>query len=245
MLSKIQWKPFWLATQLYPQNDWAGGTFVWTMAYLHSPDSTVDLGGIAPTSTPILSCLTWEKLRVIMDWAASNNHNLTIFLSEKGKKLSPILLSRKDKKDNQFPNEVMYFYMIMFKIRDVLQIGSTTFFLAAATSSGVCLLLGKEKKARKDREENRVYTIFLLLKITKIKLTDSFPKHLVRGEEFCGRISLPTLATCQPVPTFYQIFPILTDLQHIWIKWKHSLQRRVSSLVETTNLQIFSFVLTE
>ena len=24
MVSKIQWKPFWLATQLYPQNDWAG-----------------------------------------------------------------------------------------------------------------------------------------------------------------------------------------------------------------------------
>ena len=22
MVSKIQWKPFWLATQLYPQNDW-------------------------------------------------------------------------------------------------------------------------------------------------------------------------------------------------------------------------------
>ena len=24
MLSKIQWKPLWLATQLYPQNDWTG-----------------------------------------------------------------------------------------------------------------------------------------------------------------------------------------------------------------------------
>ena len=24
MLSRIQWKPFWLATQLYPQNDWTG-----------------------------------------------------------------------------------------------------------------------------------------------------------------------------------------------------------------------------
>ena len=24
MVSKIQWKPFWLATQLYPQNDWTG-----------------------------------------------------------------------------------------------------------------------------------------------------------------------------------------------------------------------------
>ena len=27
MVSKIQWKPFWLATQLYPQNDWAGWQF--------------------------------------------------------------------------------------------------------------------------------------------------------------------------------------------------------------------------
>ena len=25
--SRIQWKPFWLATQLYPQNDWAGQQF--------------------------------------------------------------------------------------------------------------------------------------------------------------------------------------------------------------------------
>ena len=24
MVSKIQWKPFWLATQLYPQKDWIG-----------------------------------------------------------------------------------------------------------------------------------------------------------------------------------------------------------------------------
>ena len=24
MVCKIQWKPFWLATQLYPQNDWTG-----------------------------------------------------------------------------------------------------------------------------------------------------------------------------------------------------------------------------
>ena len=24
MVSKVQWKPFWLATQLYPQNDWTG-----------------------------------------------------------------------------------------------------------------------------------------------------------------------------------------------------------------------------
>ena len=30
MVSKIQWKPFRLATQLYPQNDWTG-----TMTYSH------------------------------------------------------------------------------------------------------------------------------------------------------------------------------------------------------------------
>ena len=24
IVSKVQWKPFWLATQLYPQNDWTG-----------------------------------------------------------------------------------------------------------------------------------------------------------------------------------------------------------------------------
>ena len=26
-VSKVQWKPFWLATQLYPQNDWTGWQF--------------------------------------------------------------------------------------------------------------------------------------------------------------------------------------------------------------------------
>ena len=26
-VSKNQWAPFWLATQLYPQNDWAGWQF--------------------------------------------------------------------------------------------------------------------------------------------------------------------------------------------------------------------------
>ena len=27
IVSKIQWKPFWLATQLYPQNDWTEWQF--------------------------------------------------------------------------------------------------------------------------------------------------------------------------------------------------------------------------
>ena len=35
--SKVQWKPFWLATQLYPQNDWLGGNFPYTMTYAHGP----------------------------------------------------------------------------------------------------------------------------------------------------------------------------------------------------------------
>ena len=35
--SKVQWKPFWLATQQYPQNDWLGGNFLYTMAYTHGP----------------------------------------------------------------------------------------------------------------------------------------------------------------------------------------------------------------
>ena len=35
--SKVQWKPFWLATQQYPQNDWLGGNFPYTMTYAHSP----------------------------------------------------------------------------------------------------------------------------------------------------------------------------------------------------------------
>ena len=35
--SNVQWKPFWLATQQYPQNDWLGGKFPYTMTYAHGP----------------------------------------------------------------------------------------------------------------------------------------------------------------------------------------------------------------
>ena len=35
--SKVQWKPFWLTTQQYPQNDWLGGSFPYTMTYAHGP----------------------------------------------------------------------------------------------------------------------------------------------------------------------------------------------------------------
>ena len=35
--SKVQWIPFWLATQQYPHNDWLGGNFPYTMAYAHGP----------------------------------------------------------------------------------------------------------------------------------------------------------------------------------------------------------------
>ena len=35
--SKVQWKPCWLATQQYPQNDWLGGKFPYTMTYAHGP----------------------------------------------------------------------------------------------------------------------------------------------------------------------------------------------------------------
>ena len=37
--SKVQWKPFWLATFLYPQNDWLGGNFPYTMTLAHGPHS--------------------------------------------------------------------------------------------------------------------------------------------------------------------------------------------------------------
>ena len=35
IVSKVQWKPFWLATQLYPQNDWLGVPY--TMTYAPPP----------------------------------------------------------------------------------------------------------------------------------------------------------------------------------------------------------------
>ena len=33
--SKVQWKPFCRATQQYPQDDWLGGKFPYTMTYAH------------------------------------------------------------------------------------------------------------------------------------------------------------------------------------------------------------------
>ena len=38
--SKVQWKPFWLATQQYPQNDWLGGNCPYAVTYAHSPPLT-------------------------------------------------------------------------------------------------------------------------------------------------------------------------------------------------------------
>ena len=35
--SKVQWKPFWLATQQYPKNDWLGCNFPFTLTYAHGP----------------------------------------------------------------------------------------------------------------------------------------------------------------------------------------------------------------
>ena len=40
MVSKVQWKPFWLATQLSLQDDWLGGKTPYTTMYEHSPHST-------------------------------------------------------------------------------------------------------------------------------------------------------------------------------------------------------------
>ena len=37
MVSKFHWKPFWLATQRDPQNDWTATQTVWTMTYSHRP----------------------------------------------------------------------------------------------------------------------------------------------------------------------------------------------------------------
>ena len=48
MVSKIQWKPSWLATQLCPQNDWTG----W-----HSGASERCLGAQAPLIASLLFCL--------------------------------------------------------------------------------------------------------------------------------------------------------------------------------------------
>ena len=42
--SKVQWKPFWLATQQYPENDWLGGNFPYTMTYTHGRHCTEVIG---------------------------------------------------------------------------------------------------------------------------------------------------------------------------------------------------------
>ena len=52
--SKVQWKPFWLATQQYSQNDWLGGNFPCTcrstMTYAHGAISADGGGGISKSS---------------------------------------------------------------------------------------------------------------------------------------------------------------------------------------------------
>ena len=41
MVSRIQWKPFWLVTQFYPHNDWTGWQNVWNVTYSHFPHGKV------------------------------------------------------------------------------------------------------------------------------------------------------------------------------------------------------------
>ena len=37
IVSRLQWKPFWLATPFYPKMTWLGGKMVWTMTCAHMP----------------------------------------------------------------------------------------------------------------------------------------------------------------------------------------------------------------
>ena len=51
MVSKIQWKPFCLATQLFPQNDWTGWQ-ICVMTYAHRPHYITALGGGGDSNLP-------------------------------------------------------------------------------------------------------------------------------------------------------------------------------------------------
>ena len=71
--SKVQWKPFWLATQLkYPQNDWLGGNYPYTMhmMYAHGPHFEPLQGGGTAISSSLdrdvpscQPCFVWHVAR--------------------------------------------------------------------------------------------------------------------------------------------------------------------------------------
>ena len=63
-LPKFQWIPFWLATQLNPQNDWTerqNRKMVWTMTYSHRPHWSGPGIGAVLTDTPHdgVACCFW------------------------------------------------------------------------------------------------------------------------------------------------------------------------------------------
>ena len=64
MVSEIQWKPFWLATQLYPQNDWPDGSACEVWCIQHRPHSAYRwqrLAHIDPGVICVPFSLVWRK----------------------------------------------------------------------------------------------------------------------------------------------------------------------------------------
>ena len=77
MVSNFQWKPFWLATQLDPQNDWTGWQFrvnydVFTQAPLQrKPPNFATLTGYAPFSS--MAAFHGNTYKVSFWWAFVDN----------------------------------------------------------------------------------------------------------------------------------------------------------------------------
>ena len=64
--SKVQWKPFWLATQQYPQNDWLGGNFPYTMTYVHGPYCLRNLAWLRGGTTDVTNARTCHFFAVCL-----------------------------------------------------------------------------------------------------------------------------------------------------------------------------------
>ena len=68
--SKVQWKPFWLAIQQYPENDWLGGNFPCTMTSAHRPHCNPQCTRLKrdkKTPITIWTVRDWKMLRTHPD----------------------------------------------------------------------------------------------------------------------------------------------------------------------------------
>ena len=100
--SKVQWKPFWLATQQYPQNDWLGGNFPNIMMYAHAPP---------PPPPPLIKSVFVVDMMMRMMFSISSlvTSTLTLFLA--GSEVSATMPSSACVLWQFFPRRQVFFFI--------------------------------------------------------------------------------------------------------------------------------------